>query len=374
MDEFNQQGLPDLYNALLGNYISYERLYAMTMPALYGDRDQFGEVNFFIDLNSYLKRLFDPRPFGMKADNCITASVINCCAHYRQYFWTRHQIKTNFYIVYGSNCPPDKPLEYNAHHRERLYSLAPETLSLMQSTLNQLTFLCTYLPEIYMIDASDYETAGAIACLMDCIRMNSRMTPPNIVLTKDAYAYQLVAKYPSTFIYRPKKNYVDGHLVDNSWVVLKRNLYKALAVEMGYKVTVDFYPNDVNKIDLVLALSGLKDRHIKGSCSYNKACGIIRYLEDNEAETISHGLEGLEYYFNSPNCYFKLPKVTEDVTSGEARARYDMLNLNAAKLAYLNSFTSTYIADAMYRLYDPQGVQELANKEFIEYPLELMEL
>ena len=115
MDGYQHQGLPDLYSALLGNYISYERLYAMTMPALYGDRDQFGEVNFFIDLNSYMKRLLDPRPFGMKADNCIVASVINCCAHYRQYFWTRHQVRTNFYIVYGSNTPTNKPLEYNTH-------------------------------------------------------------------------------------------------------------------------------------------------------------------------------------------------------------------------------------------------------------------
>ena len=49
MDAYQQQAMPDLYSTLLGNYISYERLYAMTMPALYGDRDQFGEVNFFIN-------------------------------------------------------------------------------------------------------------------------------------------------------------------------------------------------------------------------------------------------------------------------------------------------------------------------------------
>ena len=373
MDAYQQQAMPDLYSTLLGNYISYERLYAMTMPALYGDRDQFGEVNFFIDLNSFTKRLFDPRPFSIKNDNCITASIINACAHYRQYFWTRHGVKTNFYVVYGANCPPNMPLEYNAHYIERLNTL-PDRVSLLQNTINQLTFICKYMPEIYMIDGNMYEVSGIMEELMLRIRSNSRMTPPNIILTKDAFAYQLVADNPSTFIYRPKKQFIDGHLVDNSWVVLKRNLYKALAIEMGYKVAVDFYPNNVGNLGLVLTLSGLKDRHIKGSCSYNKACGVIRFLEDNESEIISHGLEGLEYYFNSPSCYFKIPKIAEDINSGVARARFEMLSVNGARNSYANSIYASAIDDAMTRLYDPQGVQELANKEFVEYPLELMEL
>ena len=94
----------DLYDMLFQNYITYDRLYAMSSKALYGERVERGEINLFLDLNSFTKRIWYAfPPYEYKNQNVLVASIINACGHYRQYFWTRHMCKTNIYLVWGWN-------------------------------------------------------------------------------------------------------------------------------------------------------------------------------------------------------------------------------------------------------------------------------
>lgn len=354
----------DIYNMLLGNYIGYERLYAMTIPALYGDRQDTDTVNIFIDLNSFLKRVWDPRPYGYKADNVLAASIINACAHYRNYFWSRHMIKTNFYLVWAYNLPGYQPIEYNAHFRERVATMK-EAQEFINVTKASLEFLCPYLPHIYFIDGDEYEVSAMIYTLA------SDSTIPNIILTKDVYAYQLVAYCPNTFIYRPKKRYVQGTgIVDDSWVVMKSNLFKAMKHEMDYKVTAD-QPKSVKNLQYVLALSGMRARHVKGIMTFNRACSTIESMEEDRPECFQD-MSTFEYtlLFDTPDrCRgigFKQP--------GDLIARDNLINVKHAAEKLKESPKFIRMMAGIQDLYNPQVVTTISNSEFYEYPLELMEL
>ena len=354
---------PDIYNALLANYISFERLYAMTIPAFYGDRKDTSEINIFIDLNSFLKRIWDPRKYSYKADNALTASIINACAHYRYYFWSRHMIKTKIYLVWGYNLPSYQSDEYNAHFRERVATMK-EAQDLLEINKSALEFLCQYLPQIYFIDGGMHEVAAIIHTLTrDDLR-------PNIIISRDVYAYQLVAYCPNTFLYRPKKRYIDNKLIDASWVVMKSNLFRAMRHEMDYKQTADS-PTNVRHLGYVLAMCGLRARHIKGIMTFNRACETVMAIEEDRPDDIDT-IQNLEYI------------VTVDppdrcrgigfVGNGDLVKRYNTLDLiNASNMVKADPKYLSMLS-GIQDLYNPQGVMEINDKEFEAYPLELMEL
>lgn len=354
----------DIYNILLSNYIGYDRLYSMTIPTLYGDRQDTDTINLFIDLNSFLKRVWDARPYSFRESNVLAASVINACAHYRNYFWTRHMIKTNIYLVWGYNTPEYQPVEYNAHFRERVATLS-EVQSLIDENIAALEFLCPYLPQIYFIDCNMHEVSAMIYTLV------SDSTIPNIILTKDVYAYQLVAYCPNTFIYRPKKKHVDGTgIVDNSWVVMKSNLFRAMKHEMDYKATVD-KPTNVRHLQYVLALSGMRARHVRGIMTFNRACATVASMEEDRPECFQD-MSTFEYtlLFDTPNrC-----KGIGFKENGDLIARDNMLNVVHAADILRNSPAFINMKKGIQDLYNPQAVNEINNKEFYFYPLELMEL
>lgn len=358
------QSGPDIYNTLLGNYIGYERLYAISMSILYGDRKESDEINLYIDLNSYLKRIWDPRPYSYKADNVLVASIINACAHYRNYFMTRHMVKTNIYLIWGYNTPDYQELEYNAHFRERV-ATNPQAQELLDYTKKSLEFLCPYLPQIYFIDANKNEVSAMIYTLIQD-RLGT-----NIILTKDVYAYQLVAYCPNTFVCRPKKVHDPNvGVVDMSWVVTKKNLFRAMKHEMDYKVIAD-EPTNVRHLEFVLALSGLRKRHVKGIMTFNRACTTVMTMEEDRPDCFDN-------IFTFENTLlFDCPTRCRGIgvnKAGDLVNRRNVLSVdNAAEMLKRDPAFISMMA-SIHDLYNPQAVMEISDKEFIEYPLELMEL
>ena len=359
-------GGPDVYGTLLGNYINYDMLYAMSKPVFYDSRSDTSEINIFIDLNSFLKRIWDPRPYSYKTDNVLVASIINACAHYRNYFWTRHMVKTRIYLVWGYNLPSYQSLEYNAHFRERV-AIMKEAQELLDMTKAALEFLCPYLPQIYFIDGDEHEVAATIYTLA----FDNMM--PNIVLTRDVYAYQLVAYCPNTFVYRPKKQYNQNQsgIVDNSWVVTKTNLFRALKHEMDYKVKTD-KPNDPRHLGYVFALSGMRKRHVKGIMTFNRACSVVMAMEEERPESFTDPTT-----FEYTLC-FDVPDRLRGIgfrQSGDLVQRYKTLDvIQAANVLKQSSRYISITTNAIQDLYNPQAVMEINDKEYIDYPLELMEL
>lgn len=358
------QGSPDIYNTLLGNYIGYDRLYTMSMHSLHADRKEDTEINLYIDLNSYLKRIWDTRPYSYKAENVLVASIINACAHYRNYFWTRHMIKTNVFLIWGYNTPDYQPVEYNAHFRERV-ATNQQAQELLDYTKKALAFLCPYLPQIYFIDCGKNEVSAMIYSLI-----NDRLGT-SIVLTKDVYAYQLVAYCPDTFIYRPKKIHdPNAGIVDASWIVMKRNLFRAMKHEMDYKAIADA-PSNVRHLEYVLALSGMRKRHVKGIMTFNRACTTVMTMEEDRPECFD------DIYSFENTLLFDCPTRCRGIgvkQPGDLVNRRNMLSVDSAASMLKRDPAFISMMASIQDLYNPQAVMEINDKEFCEYPLELMEL
>lgn len=357
----DQRKTRDIYNTLLSNYISYDRLYEMSTKALYGGRDQFGELNFFIDLNSYFKQVWLPMEYGYKAENVLAASVINACAHYREYFWSRHRVKTNIFLVWGYNCPTELPPEYNAHFRERV-ATNQRARELVEKNLEILRVLCPYLPEIYFLDGGEHEVAGVIYTLASDARLN-------VILSKDVYTYQLVAHCPNTFIFRPMKTNYMGAMADTSWVVTKTNLCKAYRKDLKIAVKPDVLekPSDIYYVQ---ALGGLKARHIKGDMVFNRAIEVIADIECHTPEQLNDIQTFVYSMIYNPIDQVKGIAFNKDAVP----VRADMLDVRKAAARFTASVKYPEALNSILDLYDPDGIKEIASKEYIAYPINIYDL
>lgn len=362
------EGGYDLYYALLGNYVSYERMFPLAQKILYDYRAEKGEVDIYIDLNSYMKPLwYSFNTITYKNINVLTANIINCCAHYRNYFWTRHYTKTNFYLVLGSNCPDTKPPEYNAHYKERVNTaaIAGWQFPMIEFTKKALGFLCKYLPQIYFIDGENFETGGVIYTLIE--RHPERNAIPKVVLSRDAYCYQLVAYCPNTFLLRPKKKRDNGTMSDLSWLVMKENLYDAMRVEMGYKRDMS-NPGYVSHLDCVLAFGGLKARHVRGILPFSRACNLIATIEQQAPEQLDNA-EKLEYSIK-----FNPIPAEKGINAAGLSLISNMLDIRMASSDFKQSPLCVEMDKSIVDLFNPQSIMEISDHEYTDYPLELMEL
>jgi len=214
--------LVDLYQYLFKNYISYDSLFHLNKKAFY-ERSNAESVDIFIDMNSLINDIFTiPFEFSYNATSVLTSSIINLCAHLRNYYASRHRVWTRFYIVWCWNRPDAARSiipEYNAH---TIMAQDSKTIykSLVEENLKLLDILCPYLPDIFFINGGNYETTTVIIALDEIIgNQIQKKDIPNIIYTRDSYSYLGVSLMPLTFIFRPKKN--NG---DVSYMISKTNL------------------------------------------------------------------------------------------------------------------------------------------------------
>ena len=342
----------DVYGLLFRNYITYDRLYAMSMKVLHDSSFEDGKktINLYIDLNSFISILFRTPVLEYKDLTVLTASILNACGHYRSYFWTRHMCMTNIYLVWGCNSNPymSDP-NYNYHFLNALLT-REDVRRLIDAMKEQLAFLCPYIPQVYFIDGGVNEVGAVIYTLAnDFVRKNI----PNVILSKDVYCYQLVSILPSTFVYHPKKVMQDNASADVSWVVTKTNLYTAYRHAMGYSQTK--VNPDSSDFNLVLSMSGMVKRHVKGKMTFNNACKRLMEFKEQFPSGITVGMLELSY--------------------GGGTSFVNTINLISPLAAYGFIKQSPIYIGFSSSLVDRVGnLREIADKEFTEYPLELGEL
>ena len=91
--------LEQIINAYL---VRYDNLINIVSEAYKGSSAE--TINIYIDMYSIIKTIHGTE-FEMRDYNILASCVINMCGHYREFFWKRCNVTTNFYIVYSNNCP-----------------------------------------------------------------------------------------------------------------------------------------------------------------------------------------------------------------------------------------------------------------------------
>lgn len=368
----------DMNQFLYKNFISYESLYGLNMRAFYG-KSNADSVNIFIDMNSLTKELFSRDMQFSYKDNItpIASSFINLAIHLINYYRTRHRVKAQVYLVWGENrnVNTENAPSYNAHNLQS-YDSNLIIKELLSKTFDMLDTICKYLPGIYFINGGDQEVAVVIHALLDDPNKAKLFNDvPTIVYTKDSYVFQLVANNSYCFVFRPKKIRTGtGINTDGSILVDKQNLYTSYRQANRYAQIADTIndPN-VSYFSLVLALTGVKDRHIGGFMRFNGACKLANAI-------FNHG-----YSANVP--IDMLGGVIFDITSTKQfrgvfnisnmdslAANYDIIDINANlnKLKYKAIYPSLF--NGIVDLYSPQDVQHINDKYFVNYPLDIIGL
>ena len=187
---------------------------------------------------------------------------------------------------------------------------------------------------------------------------------PNVIYSKSQLAYQLVAYFPKTFLYRPKKSRGE----DVSWVVTKSTLIDAYRFG-ELKLKKETVPINYKLLNIYQTISGLKDRSITGLINATNSVGKIKFLVDSRLL-----LDG----YNSPavireNSNNNICKVFEIIglQEDECLRRLSVIDLQSQTVVYSLGPSVMELSRAIVNLYDPDTVKAINNKYFDKYPLDL---
>lgn len=366
----------DIYNSLFKNYITYDRLFQMNTKAFYGKTEAV-HANIFIDIRSFTNSLFKNSNIRYEykdKQTPIASSLINLAIHLRHYYKSRHNTETKIYLVWGANLISMLPKhgDYNAHNN-MAFMVNSNMRDILKNSLDLLKTLCPYLSGIYYVDVGSCETSLGIQTLIDFPdKSGIYKGVPNIIYSKDPYACQLVATNSYTFMFYCSKHSGKDGTTDNSFIIEKKNLYEAFSVINKY-TTRAYYPTNVAMFNVVIALSGMKCRHVDGPMSYTNACKLIAKYED----IIPHGLRGDPLLTRITLSELDTLSDTERkaILNDSIIDNNEELDIGINKVVFvLNRPEVASIFDGCIDLYSPEDIKRINDKFFVNYPLDIMRL
>lgn len=341
-----------------GSFVKYERLSELIQYSFYNSTAT--EINIFIDLLSCIKRLYSIDAWGYKYSSKyeLSASVINMCGHYREFF-RRLGVRTKFYIIFGLNSPSiNQTFVKNYNHKFISDFLNKENITKMISNNIQcLNLLCPYLPGIYFYCINDNEVSSMIVNILK----NIKPIEANLVISSDPSIVQLIPEY-NIRILRPFKTSEkdESFIVDNSnmWNMYFNNYTKT-------KVPNNSIGNGF--IQNIIPMSRLEKRSMKSVFSINSAyqkiyravqLGLLKNDQLYSQSAINTVLEVLGVQFNPTELEMRYKAVNPDF-------QYQYILLNTCPEYRQLSFPE---------LEDINSLSQIITNYFTDIPIDLEKL
>lgn len=340
-------------------YIKESKLLEMTNYAFNGSSAT--SVNMYIDLNSVFNKLYTS---GFDIDTRlgdfeIASAVLNMIAHYRYFFWSKLRVTVTFHFIYSllnnNSLRVYYPTYNNSHNTNIVFY--KDKYALIVKNLSLLEKIIPYIPDSTI-------TIGTVEpCVtMKWIMENSNNTNPNILLTKDEVTMQLAAIMSNTVVYVPKK--YKGE--DSSYVIIPTNngLYNALSDKRKCKTYPFSTEISSGLYSLVLAITGAKSRDITSVISYTSCMKELEklILENKISNTYNSIISNIYDEMN--------PKYKNVLIDSNIDGRFKSLDLLYQYGIYMNNPERLYYK-GIQNLYDPNGVHEICDEYFKEYPINL---
>ena len=175
----------NIESILLGYYIKYIKLEEITANTLavskYGEMN---EVDIYIDLYDMLKKLYTTDIYATKQFT-IVSSVINLAAHMREFYWSRYNVNTRIFLVYGDETSLNHKQFYLSFWNTKICDTRDyeKVNSIVESQLDMIKLLCSYIYVIYFVKKTIYFSMF----LYNNIIKKPKI--PYIVITIIIYAY-----------------------------------------------------------------------------------------------------------------------------------------------------------------------------------------
>lgn len=293
------------------------------------------------------------------------SNVINVASHYRLYF-TRCKVKSN--IVFFYNKPEGYKIfnntVYQPKYRRKYFDdyTSPKYDVVNELIVNAIMLSKTisdYIDGVYILSSDRLESSVIPYLAHTDKRLKSDM---NIILTKDLYDFQYV-NHKFLVIYPDK---------DESIILHKGNLMKYLRYKYGYD---EKFKIDINPLlfPFILSILGDKKRNlekIKG-LGFKKIYKSLEklyekeFIDDNNPITMN--IEHLSELLKTNNGFFDI-NIKETIGTNYFSIDLDR-QLNISSQIHNNE-----ILEDINNRFDSNGLKELNDKVFSDYPIHIVEL
>lgn len=342
---------------LYGYYIKYSKMKDLTLQAFSGS--EADNVNIYIDLNNMLGSIYNDT-LSSPSYMTITSSVINLCAHIRDYYLRNHRVYTTIYLVYSHGDSVSRSNFYYGYNRSinNNKTQNPKTHKMVLDNIGLIDTIVKYLDKIYLIN----KMADSDVLIYDQISYNLSIGNiyPSIVFSRDVLAFQIPAIIPNCVLFRPSKKAGEdlSYMVNTSDSLIKyiKTTREATSID---PLTLSAINPEL--LSVLMAITNIPSHNVKSVYNIRIAVNMILSALDKLSLPNGHTYPQTVTQFQSPN-------LAENV-----EARYKAIDLIHQHLIYTN--TPEYLDRAyLIDLIDDNAVRAINNKYFKTNPLDLNRL
>lgn len=356
----------DRNNVIVGDhllysyFVKYDRLITLINGEFYNSN--YDKINIFIDAYSMIKTIYKLDPSQFIDRYSIASCIINACAHYRNFFWTRYKVTCKIWIVFSRmeqsiiEARAFYPGYTNVFIEEN--NLAMDAM--IEENLKILETLCPYIPDVQFIH-SKYEPGLVFGLISSSIY---GLHTPSFIISKDIWPLQTVANCKNVYMIRPvKKNGVDESILISDKNVL---LYYYYIRKIG--VTKEISNIGYEYLSFIIASTRFPERGMKSLHNMNTILNAISKGLSKNLIPSGKMVSDIEGLCNTLNF----------ITRGIRLKEYDIsLRMNA--IGYYTCICR-YMMSPMQdnieiiNLHDPDSVKRINETYFSKVPLDLMSL
>lgn len=351
---------------LISHFVRYERLAELINTEFYNSGHE--EINVFIDAYSMIKSVYKLEPSQFIDKFSIASCIINACAHYRNFFWTRYRVTCKIWIVFSRMEQSIKEARMFYAGYGNIFSMEsnPSMDKMIEDNMNILNSLCPYIPDVQFI-YSKYEPGLVFGKIAMVVGAKASKIKPSFIISKDIWNLQVVGNVNNVYMIRPiKKN---GE--DLSLLISYKNLidyYIKLRKMSITKDTCNYNIINGSFISFIMAASTFPERNMKSLHNLSTIIKyIIKYMRNlSDIRDINiYDITNLCKDLNNENRNAKLNEF-------EINLRYEATGFNPCIFRYMMSplIDNTDIIN----LHDPDSVKRLNETVFAKVPLDLMSL
>ena len=347
---------------LISNFVRYEKLSELINKEFYNSG--YEQINLLIDAYSMIKSVYGMNPSQFIDKFSIASCIINACAHYRNFFWTRYKVTCKIWIVFSRM--DQSILEARAFYPNygNIFTMEnnPEMDEMIQRNMEILNSLCPYIPDVQFI-YSGYEPGLVFASIATSDYGSDKygQAIPSIIISKDPWNLQVISNVPKTYMIRPiKKNGEDLSILINNTNVLE--YYKLLR-----KTNTEYPPVCQSYLSFIIAATRFPERGMK---ALHNLSSIIKYLDN---AIMNKYIPVINRFFNTEDLCKDLNTVNKvNLKDFEIGLRMNAIGFNNCWLRYTNSPLVDNIG--IINLHDPDSVKRINETYFSKVPLDLMSL
>lgn len=337
------------------NYVKYETLTQLIQPYFSGSK--IDVMAIYIDMYSICKSLYNDN-IVIEDYTALTSSIVNMVAHYRDYF-RRIGVQTVFFIIQSDNHAyfnTQLIKDYNGKVHN-IMQANPKVYDMTTNNDELLELICKYLPGVYYLR----RTAEASVIMYDIMcKYDMYNKYAHMIISKDIYTWQLVSMKPNTVILRPKKK--DGN--DISSLITRENVMDMYYMARKAKCYSKIISPEL--LTLLISCTSLPDRNIKTMLPISKATKLLEeFIMNNQI---------INAYNSDPMFIYNLMDSRgADISPYITYSRFKAIDVAYQQLVFMNTLEADYSKEIV-NLKDKEGIQEINNVYFREYPLDLNRL